>query len=79
MNVTVNFLLLEFIKKVKILLQRKSDVYIVTDIDKKSLEYNKEKIDQEIKEIKLHIRSHTNDMQFNIMLINKHDVVLELL
>ena len=78
MNVTANFLLLEFAKKVKILLHRKSDVYAVTDIDKKSLKYNKEKIDQEMKEIRLHIRSHTNDMQFNIMLINKHDVVLEL-
>ena len=49
----MNFLLSEFIKKVKILLQRKSDVYTVTDIDEKSLEYNKEMIDQEIEEIRL--------------------------
>ena len=41
----INFILLEFIKKVNILLKEKSDVYIVTVIDEKSLEYNKEKID----------------------------------
>ena len=53
MNVTANFLLSEFIKKVKILLQRKSNAYAVTDIDEKLLEYNKEIIDQEIEEIRL--------------------------
>ena len=73
-----NFLLLEFIKKVKILLQRKSDVYAVTDIDDKSLEYNKENINQETEEIRLYIRSYTNNMQFNIMLISRHNVMLEL-
>ena len=51
MSVTANFLLLEFMKKVKILLQKKSNVYAVTDIDEKSLEYNKEMINQEMKEI----------------------------
>ena len=51
MSVTVNFLSLEFMKKVKILLQKKSDVYAVTDIDEKSLEYNKETVDQKMKEI----------------------------
>ena len=40
-------------KKAKILLQKKSDVYAVTDIDKKLLEYNKEMIDHEIEEIRL--------------------------
>ena len=64
----INFLSLEFAKKVKILLQKKSDVYVVIDIDKKLLDYNKEMIDQEIKEIRLQIESHINDMQFNIML-----------
>ena len=68
MSVTVNFLLLEFMKKAKISLQKKSDVYAVTDIDKKSLEYNKEMIDQEMKETQLQIKPHINDMQFNIML-----------
>ena len=53
MNITANFLLSEFIKKAKILLQKKRDVYAVTDIDKKSFEYNKEIIDQKIEEIKL--------------------------
>ena len=69
MSVTANFLLSEFAKKAKILLQKKSDVYAVTDIDKKSLEYNKEMIDQETEETQLQIRPHMNDMQFNIMLI----------
>ena len=79
MSVTANFLLLEFAKKVKILLQKKSNVYAVTDIDEKSLEYNKETVDQETEETQLQIRSHMNNMQFNIMLIRQHDVILELL
>ena len=78
MSVTANFLSSEFVKKVKILLQKKSDVYAVTDIDEKLLEYNKEMINQKIKEIWLQIESHMNDMQFNIMLTRWHDVVLEL-
>ena len=78
MSVIVNFLLSEFAKKVKILLQKKSNVYAVTDIDEKSLEYNKEMIDQEMKEIRLQIRLYMNNMQFNIMLIKQHNVVLEL-
>ena len=79
MSVTTNFISSSFAKKVNILLQRKSDVYAVTDIDEKSLEYNKERVNQEIKEIRLQIRSYINDMQFNIMLTEQHDVVLELL
>ena len=74
-----NFLSPEFAKKVKILLQKKSDVYAVTDIDEKSLEYNKEIVDQETEEIRLCIRSYINNIQFNIMIISRHDVVLELL
>ena len=46
-------MLSSFVKRVNILLQRKSDAYTVTDIDEKSFEYNKEKIDQEMKEIRL--------------------------
>ena len=53
MSVIVNFLLSEFAKKAKILLQKKSNAYAVTDIDEKSFEYNKEMINQEIEEIKL--------------------------
>ena len=68
MSVTANFLSSEFVKKAKISLQKKSDVYAVTDIDEKSLEYNKETVDQETEEIRLQIRPHINDMQFNIML-----------
>ena len=36
-------------------------------------------VDQEMKEIRLWIELHMNDMQFNIMLTRWHDVVLELL
>ena len=32
-----------------------------------------------MKEIRLHIKSYINDMQFNIILTDKHDVMLELL
>ena len=78
-DITMNFVLSEFIKKVKILFQKKSDVYVVTDIDEKLLEYNKEIVDQEMKEIRLQIRSHMNDMQFDIMLTEWHNVILELL
>ena len=79
MSIMTNFLSSEFIRKVKISLQTKSDIYAVTDIDKKLLKYNKEMINQEIKEIRLQIKSHMNNMQFNIMLTDKHDVMLELL
>ena len=65
----MNFLSPEFMKKMKISLQKKSNVYAVTDIDEKSLEYNKETVDQETEETQLQIRPHMNDMQFNIMLI----------
>ena len=46
-----NFLSSEFVRKVRILLQEKSDVYIVTDIDEKSLKYNKDVINYKIEEI----------------------------
>ena len=77
-DATVNFLLPEFTKKTKILLQKKSNVYAVTDIDEKPLEYNEEKIDHKTEETRLHIRPHMNDMQFNIMLTRQHNVILEL-
>ena len=50
-------------------LKRKSDIYAVTVIDKKLLDYSKKKINQQIKEIKLQIESHINNMQFDITLI----------
>ena len=46
-----NFLLSEFIRKTRILLQKKSDVYAVTNIDKKSLKYNQDMINHKIEEI----------------------------
>ena len=79
MSVMANFLSPEFARKMKILLQKKSDVYAVTDIDEKLLRYNEEEIDQKTEEIRLCIRSHMNDMQFDITLTGWHDVVLELL
>ena len=42
-----------FTKRVKISLQKKSDVYKVTIIDNELLSYNNEIIDHEIKEIRL--------------------------
>ena len=39
-------MLSEFIRKSNISLKSKSDVYAVTVIDEKLLEYNKERIDQ---------------------------------
>ena len=61
-SIIANFILLEFTEKVKISLQKKSDIYQVTDIDKRFLEYNKEIIDYKIKEIRLYIRSYVNNM-----------------
>ena len=70
-----------FTKKVKIPLQQKKgrDTYKVTSVDDKALSYNKGVIDHKIEDTWLQIRPHVWDMQFNIMLISKHDVVLELL
>ena len=51
MSVIINFLLSEFVRKVRILLQKKSDVYAVTDIDEKSLKYNKDMINHKTEEI----------------------------
>ena len=47
-----------FAKKVKIPLQKKSDVYEVTTVDDKLLLYNKEMIDYKMKEIRLQIRPY---------------------
>ena len=68
-----------FIKKVKISLQKKSDVYKVTAVDNELLSYNKRIIDHETEEIKLQIRPHIQDMQFDITLISRHNVMLKLL
>ena len=53
MSIMTNFLLSEFVKKVKILLQKKSDIYAVTDIDEKLLKYNNRIINYKIEEIRL--------------------------
>ena len=70
-----------FTKKVKIPLQQKKgrDTYKVTSVDDKALSYNKRVVDHETEDTQLQIRPHVWDMQFDIMIISKHDVVLELL
>ena len=55
-------MLLEFTRKMNILLRKKNEIYIVTVIDKKLLEYNKEKIDQQIEEIRLQIKLYINNI-----------------
>ena len=47
------FILLIFVKKVKIPLQRKSDVYKVTAVDNELLFYNNRIIDHKTEEIRL--------------------------
>ena len=61
-EVIVNFIVSSFIKKVNILLYIKSDTYIVTDIDEKSLEYNKKMINYKLEEIRHCIRLYINDI-----------------
>ena len=75
-----DFMLLMFTKKVKILLQQKKDrdTYEVTSVDDKTLSYNKKVVDHKTEDTWLQIEPHVWDMQFNIMLISKHDVMLEL-
>ena len=70
-----------FTKKVKIPLQQKKgrDTYKVTFINNKALSYNKRVIDHEMKDTQLQIGPHVWDMWFDIMLISKHNIVLELL
>ena len=75
-----DFVSLMFAKKVKISLQQKKgrDTYKVTSIDNKALNYNKGVVDHKTEDTQLQIGPHVQDMQFNITLISKHNVVLEL-
>ena len=70
-----------FAKKIKISLQQKKgrDIYKVTSVDNMTLSYNKEVVYQETEDTQLQIELYVWDMWFDIMLISKHDVVLELL
>ena len=52
-SIIINFASSEFVKRVNISLQKKSNIYQVIDIDEKFLEYNKEIIDQKMKETRL--------------------------
>ena len=53
-----DFMSLTCIKKIKLPLQEKSDVYKVTTVDNKLLFYNKEIINHKIEEIRLQIKPH---------------------
>ena len=70
-----------FAKKAKIPLQQMKgrDTYKVTSVDDKALSYNKRVVDHETEDTQLQIGPHVQDMQFDIMLISKHDIVLRLL
>ena len=70
-----------FAKKAQIPLQQKKarDTYEVTSVDDKALSYNKRVVDHETENTQLQIRPHVQNMQFDIMLISKHDIVLRLL
>ena len=70
-----------FAKKSKVQLQQKKnrDIYKVTSVDNTALSYNNRVVDHKMKDTWLQIEPHVQDMQFDIMLTDKHDVVLELL
>ena len=76
-----DFMLFIFTKWIKIQLQQKKrrDTYKVTFIDDTALSYNQRVVDYKTEDTQLQIRSHVQNMWFNITLINKHNVVLHLL
>ena len=75
---TVNFMSSGFVKRVNITLKNKGrESFTVQNINKNLLNHNHEKIDQEIKKIRLQIESHINEMRFNIMTTGINDIVLE--
>ena len=69
----------KFIRKVNILLKRKSKVYLIVDINKKLLIFNNSIINQKTEEIRLRIRLYTNNIIFNIIITKIYDIRLELL
>ena len=70
-----------FTKWTKIQLQQKKsrDIYKVTSVDNAVLSYNQRVFNYKTEDTQLQIEPHVWDMQFDITLISKHDVVLELL
>ena len=62
MSVIRDFMSLTFTKKVRILLEEKSDVYKVTAVDDKLLSYNNDMIDHKTDKIRLQIRPHVQNM-----------------
>ena len=80
-DVMRDFMSSMFAKKIKIQLQQKKsrDIYKVTFINNTALSYNKEVVNHKIEDTQLQIEPHVWDMWFNITLINKHNIMLELL
>ena len=74
----MNIMLLKFVKKVNILLKKRSKVYLIMNINKKLLLFNNNMIDQETEEIRLRIKLHINNMIFNIIAIKIYNIMLKL-
>ena len=76
-----DFMSSTFAKKSKVQLQQKKNknIYKVTSVDDAALSYNNRVVDHKTEDTWLQIEPHVWDMQFNIMITDKHDVVLELL
>ena len=80
-SVMRDFMSLMFVNKTRIQLQQKKikNIYEVTSVDNTALSYNNKVVNHKIEDTQLQIESHVQNMWFNIMLISKHNVVLELL
>ena len=76
-----DFISSTFVKKSKVQLQQKKnrDIYKVTSVDDTALSYNNRVVNHKTEDTQLQIEPHVQNMQFNIMLINKHNIILELL
>ena len=76
-----DFMSLIFTKQTKIQLQQKKNrvIYEVTFIDDAVLNYDQRVVNHKTEDTQLQIKPHVWEIQFDIMLTDKHDVVLELL
>ena len=76
-----DFMSLTFVKKSKVQLQqmKNQNIYKVTSVDDTALSYNNRVVDHKMKDTQLQIGPHVWDMQFDITITDKHNVVLELL
>ena len=76
-----DFISSTFVKKSEVQLQQKENknIYKVTSVDNTALSYNNRVVNHETEDTQLQIEPHVQNMQFNIMIISKHNVVLRLL